>query len=104
MRDNGYDLRHYVETNWAEIGPSLVGKIRIYNPEMDHFYLPLAVYLLEEFLESTTDPYYAGEVVHGRPMKGHGWNPFTSSELIRMMAQHIAQNAPQGAHTSSWNR
>ena len=104
MREHGYDLRHYIETNWAEIGPKLVGKLHIFNPEMDHFYLPLAVYLLEDFLESTTDPYYAGEVVHGRPMKGHGWQPWTSAELIRMMAQHIARNAPQGANTSSWAR
>ncbi len=104
MREHGYDLRHYIETNWAEIGPKLVGKLHIFNPEMDHFYLPLAVYLLEDFLESTTDPYYAGEVVHGRPMKGHGWQPWTSAGLIRMMAQHIARNAPQGTNTSSWAR
>ena len=69
MRDNGYDLRHYLEENWSRIGPDLVGKIRIYNPEMDQFYLPYAVYLLEEFLEGTTDPHYSGEFVHGRPMK-----------------------------------
>ncbi len=103
MRDNGYDLRHYLETRWPEIGPKLVGKIRIYNPEMDDFYLPNAVYLLEEFLESTTDPYYGGEVVHGRPMKGHGWQPMTTAELIRMMAEHIAANAPAGAD-ASWRR
>ena len=94
MRDKGYDLRHYIETRWPEIGPKLVGKIRIYNPEMDDFYLPNAVYLLEEFLESTADPHYGGEVVHGRPMKGHGWHPMTYAELIRMMAEHIAANAP----------
>ena len=61
---------------------------------MDDFYLPNAVYLLEEFLESTADPHYGGEVVHGRPMKGHGWHPMTYAELIRMMAEHIAANAP----------
>ena len=97
MRDNGYDLRRYLEENWSRIGPDLVGKIRIYNPEMDQFYLPYAVYLLEEFLEGTTDPHYDGEFVHGRPMKGHGWSPFTNAELIRRMADHIAGNAPAGA-------
>jgi len=100
MRDNGYDLRYYLEKNWPVIGSSLKGKIRIYNPEMDSFYLPYAVYLLEEFLESTTDPYYAGEVIHGRPMKGHGWQPMTYAELARMMADHIAGNAPRGADTA----
>ena len=97
MRDNGYDLRHYLEENWRRIGPDLVGKIRIYNPEMDQFYLPYAVYLLEDFLEGTTDPHYGGEIVHGRPMKGHGWSPFTNAELVRRMADHIAGNAPAGA-------
>ncbi len=101
MRDNGYDLRHYLEENWSRIGPDLVGKIRIYNPEMDQFYLPYAVYLLEEFLEGTTDPHYGGEFVHGRPMKGHLWSPFTNAELVRRMAEHIAGNAPAGA-SSGW--
>ena len=100
MRDNGYDLRHYLEENWSRIGPDLVGKIRIYNPEMDQFYLPYAVYLLEEFLEGTTDPHYGGEFVHGRPMKGHLWSPFTNAELVRRMADHIAGNAPAGASTA----
>ena len=97
MRDNGYDLRHYLAENWSRIGPDLVGKIRIYNPEMDQFYLSYAVYLLEEFLEGTTAPHYGGEVVHGRPVKGHGWSPFTNAELVRRMAEHIAGNAPAGA-------
>jgi hypothetical protein len=95
MRDQGYDLRHYLESRWSEIGPHLVGKIHIYNPEMDHFYLPLAVYLLEEFLEGTTDPHYGGEVVHGRPLKGHGWHPMTNAELVRMMAEHVEKNRPR---------
>jgi hypothetical protein len=102
-RDKGYDLRHFIETHWDTIGPSLVGKIFLFNPEMDDFYLPYAVYLLEDFLESTTDPYYAGKVVHGRPMKGHGWSPMTNADLIRVMAKHIAENAPRGADTSWLN-
>ena len=97
MRDNGYDLRHHLARNWSRIGPDLVGKIRIYNPEMDQFYLSYAVYLLEAFLAGTTDPPYGGEVVHGRPRKGHGWSPFTNAELVRRMAAHIAGNAPAGA-------
>ena len=102
MRGNGYDLRHYLEENWSRIGPDLAGKIRIYNPEMDQFYLPYAVYLLEEFLEGTTDPPYGGEVVHGRPMKGHLWSPFTNAELVRRMADHVAANTPAGA-SRAWH-
>ena len=104
MRDNGYDLRHYLAENWSRIGPDLVGKIRIYNPEMDQFYLSYAVYLLEEFLEGTTDPHYGSEVVHGRPMKGHLWSPFTNAELVRRMAAHVAANAPPGASKAWYER
>jgi hypothetical protein len=103
MRDNGYDLRYYLEQNWAEIGPDLVGKITIFNPEMDDFYLPLAVYLMEDFLESTTDPYYDGRIIHGRPMKAHGWSPMTNAALVEEMARHVADRAPQDADRS-WLR
>jgi hypothetical protein len=103
MRDNGYDLRHYLEESWSEIGPDLVGKIRLYNPEMDDFYLPLAVYLMEDFLEGTEDPYYDGAVIHGRPMKAHGWSPMTNAELVEEMARHVATQAPEDADRS-WLR
>ena len=59
--------------------------------------MPSAVYLLEDLLERTTDPHYGGEIVHGRPMKGHGWSPFTNAELVQRMADYIAGNAPPAA-------
>ncbi len=92
MRNNGYDLRYYIEENWDKIGPDLVGKIKIYNPEMDDFYLPLAVYMLEDFLENRSDPYYEGEIIHGRPKKGHGWSPLTNAELVREIHKKILSN------------
>src|SRR5258706_226850 len=30
MRDHGYDLRHYAQTHWPEIGPKLVDKLHLY--------------------------------------------------------------------------
>lgn len=89
MRVHDYDLRDYLERNWEKIGPALVGKMRIYVGDMDSYYLNLAVYDLEDFLEHRTDPRYAGEVVYGRPMKPHGWQPMTNAALIRMMAAHL---------------
>ncbi len=102
MRDHGYDLRYYIETNWPKIGPQLVGKLHLYCGDMDNYYLNLAVYLLEDFLKTTKDPYYAGSFEYGRPMKGHGWHPLTQSELIRIMADHITKNAPEGENTNMW--
>ena len=102
MRDHGYDLRSYIETNWPRIGPQLVGKIHLYCGDMDNFYLNLAVYRLEDFLKSTKDPYYEGSFEYGRPMKGHGWMPMSFVELVRIMADHITKNAPAGENPAAW--
>ncbi len=99
-REN-FEIRHYLETNWTEVGPSLVGKLHVYAGDMDNFYLNVGCYHLEAFLESTTDPYYAGSFDFG-PRGGHGWRPMSNLELLRMMADHITRNAPRGADTRSW--
>jgi hypothetical protein len=58
---------------------------------MDDYYLNLAVYLLEDYLK-TTDSDATFE--YGRPKKGHGWQPMTNAELVKMMATQIGRNAP----------
>ena len=93
MRANGYDLVHYIRENWDAIGPDLVGKLRVYVGEMDQFYLNLAVYELEEFFE-TAEPHYGGEILYGRPMMSHGWQPMPRGEMLREMARVIAANRP----------
>ena len=100
MRDHDYDLRYYLEKNWPVIGAQLVGKLHLYCGDMDHFYLNLAVYKLEDFLRRTTSPAYGGSFEYGRPMKGHGWSPLNQAELLRVMADAIARNAPAGADNS----
>lgn len=102
MRDHGYDLRYYLETNWPKIGPRLVGKLHLYCGDMDHYYLNLAVYLLEDFLKTTRNAVYGGSFTYGRPMKGHGWHPMTNAELIKVMAGHITRYAPPGENSSAW--
>jgi len=110
-RDN-YDLRHILERDWNTIGPRLQGKIHIYCGDMDNVYLNNAVYLMEEFLESTTDPYYAGEVDYG-DRAGHCWNgdqtlPNAISRLryhrihIPKIMERIQESAPRGADLRSW--
>jgi hypothetical protein len=100
MRDHDYDLRYYLEKNWPTVGPQLVGKLHLYCGDMDNFYLNLAVYKLEDFLRRTTNPPYGGSFEYGRPMKGHGWSPLNQAELLRVMANHITNNAPPGADRS----
>lgn len=98
-----YDIRHYLETNWETVGPKLVGKIHIICGDMDNFYLNVGCYYLEQFLASTTDPYYEGSFTFG-PRGGHGWRPETMSRLnlYRIMADHITRNAPPEEDTRSW--
>ena len=99
-REN-YDMRHILETNWEELGPQLVGKLHVIAGDMDNFYLNVGSYHVQEFLESTTDPYYDGSFTFG-PRGGHGWRPYPSTELLRIMADHIAGNAPPGTDISGW--
>jgi putative esterase len=100
MRDHGYDLRYYLEQNWPRIGQQLAGKIHIYCGDMDNFYLNLAVYRLEDFLRTTSNPFYGGTFEYGRPMKGHGWTPLNQAELVTTMADYITKHAPAGADNS----
>jgi hypothetical protein len=94
MRDHGYDLRAYLAKNWTKIGPDLVDKIHVYVGDMDTYYLNLAVYRLQDFFAHTTDPHYAGTFEYGRPMKPHGWQPFTDAELVRMMQEQVERHRP----------
>jgi hypothetical protein len=99
-----YDLRYHLERNWAEIGPKLIGKLYIFTGDMDTFYLNNAVYLLQEFMDQTRNPHYAGFFWYG-PRKVHCWTgPFTPMERMKFMAEHIARNAPKGTGTPWWKR
>ncbi|MEQ9298458.1 MAG: alpha/beta hydrolase-fold protein [Cyclobacteriaceae bacterium] len=91
-----FDLRYYLEKNWSEVGPKLVGKLNIITGHMDNFYLNQGVYHMEEFLESTKNPYYNGTVTYGPKQKGHSWRPYSQVELIYKMAEHIEKNRPAG--------
>jgi enterochelin esterase-like enzyme len=97
MRDHGYDLTNDLEKNWSKIGPKLVGKLHLFCGDMDNYYLNLAVYRLENFLTNTNKPNYAGSFEYGRPMKGHGWSPYTVTELVKVLAAAMETNRPKAA-------
>jgi len=107
-----YDLRHILERDWDRLGPELQGKIHIYCGDMDNYYLNNAVYLMEDFLESTENPYYDGEVAYGDRAE-HCWNgdpelPNAISRLryntmyVPKILERIEESAPAGADLSSW--
>lgn len=110
-REN-YDLGHILERDWETLGPKLEGKIHIYVGDMDNYYLNNAVYLVEEFLESTTDPYYGGVVDYGDRFE-HCWNGDhdNSNAISRLryntmyvprILERIEEAAPPGADLTSW--
>lgn len=107
-----YDLRYILERDWATLGAKLEGKLHIYAGDMDSYYLNNAVYLAEEFLEKTENPYYGGEVDYGDRAE-HCWNgdqenPNAVSRLryntmyVPKILERILTTAPEGADLSSW--
>ena len=90
-----YDMRNYLEKNWLQIGPSLVGKLHVICGDRDNYQLNFGAYKTEEFLESTRNPYYAGTFTYGA-RGSHGYRPMSSEQLVQIMAQHIMKNTPPG--------
>jgi len=84
-RDRGSDLTWNLTQNWSRIGPELTGKMHVYVGDMDNYYLNLGVYLMEQESKKLTNPPANFTFEYGRPMKPHGWQPFTNAELVRMM-------------------
>jgi hypothetical protein len=111
-REN-YDLSHILRRDWSKgLGKKLQGKIHLYVGDMDNYYLNNAVYLVEEFLKSTKDPHYDGEVDYGDRAE-HCWNgdhtqPNAISRLryhqmfAPRIVQRIQESAPPGADLTSW--
>jgi len=108
-----YDLVHRLQRDWSSgLGRKLEGKIHIYVGSMDNYYLNNAVYLAQEFLESTNDPPYGGEIRYGDRAE-HCWNgdPTRPNAISRLryhqmyapkIVERILKSAPAGADLKSW--
>ena len=110
-REN-YDLGHILKRDWSKIGPKLAGKLHIYVGEADNYFLNDAVYLVEDFLKTTKNPHYDGEVDY-EPRAEHCWNgDHTRPNAISRLRYHqfyapkivdrIQKSAPPGADLTSW--
>jgi hypothetical protein len=102
MRDHGYDLGAFLREHWSTLGLQLEGKLHFYVGDMDNFYLNMAVYQLDDFMKTSRNPHYAGSFAYGHPLKGHGYRPTPTGDMLRVMAEEISKNAPAGAKTDSW--
>ena len=101
-REHDYDLRDYMARNWSTLGPKLVDKLYFAVGDMDHAYLNLSVYIMQNFLKGTKNPHVEGTFEYGRPMKGHGWHAMNQAEQMKAMAQHVTAHAPSGTDVSDW--
>jgi hypothetical protein len=112
-RDN-FDLVHIMQRDWQKgLGEKLRGKIHLYVGELDNYFLESAVYLAQEFLESTRNPRFEGVIDYGRRAE-HCWNgdhtrPNAQSRLryhqmfVPIAVERIRKTAPAGADLESWN-
>jgi hypothetical protein len=108
-----YDLSYILRRDWSKgLGRKLQGKIHIYVGEADNFYLNNAVYMVDEFLKGTRDPYFDGEIDYECRAE-HCWNgdhkhPNAVSRLrypqlfIPRIVARILKTAPPGADLTSW--
>ena len=107
-----FDLRYIMERDWETLGPKLEGKVHIYCGDMDNYYLNNAVYLTEEFLEQTQNPYYNGEVAYGDRAE-HCWNgdPTLPNYITRLryntmyldeIEDRLKETAPNNFNQQNW--
>ena len=107
-----YDLDAILARDWPTLGPELAGKLHVYVGSDDTYFLNDAVYRLEDFLKSTSNPAYGGEVTYG-PRAEHCWNgdPTLPNALSRLhyntmylpkILDRIQKTAPAGADLTSW--
>jgi hypothetical protein len=107
-----FDLTHILQRDWATLGPKVQGKIHVYVGSADTYFLNDAVYYLEDFLKSTKNPPYGGEVKYGDRAE-HCWNgdPSLPNSLSRLhyntmyvskMIERMDKTAPRGADLKGW--
>ncbi|REG84707.1 hypothetical protein [Algoriphagus antarcticus] len=107
-----YDLRYIMERDWETLGSKLEGKINIFCGDMDNYYLNNAVYLTEQFLEETQNPYYDGTVAYGDRAE-HCWNgdPTLPNYISRLryntlyleeIGDRLKKTAPAGFNQYNW--
>jgi hypothetical protein len=107
-----YDLSAILQRDWATLGPKVQGKLNVYVGTADTYFLTDAVYYLEDFLKTTANPSYGGEVKYGDRAE-HCWNgdPKLPNYLSRLhyhtmylpkIVDRMEKTAPVGADLKSW--
>ena len=110
-REN-YDLTYILKENWATLGPKLRGKIHVTVGDMDSYYLNDAVVLMQEFLDSATNPPAEASFEYGwrKPHCFIGYSPtrpgedLNNEEFVRIASEHMWERMPSNADRGWWRR
>ncbi|GAC1430406.1 MAG: alpha/beta hydrolase-fold protein [Candidatus Velthaea sp.] len=89
MRASGFDLEAYLAQRWKTIGPQLTGKLHVDVGDDDSYFLNLACYRMQAFLDAQTAPAANAAFTYGRPMKAHGWQAKTTLNYLKDMAARL---------------
>jgi len=106
-----YDLSAIMLRDWRTLGPKLTGKLHFFVGEADTYYLDRAVHLMQDSVESLTNPPLQASFDYG-VRQPHCYSGARDSSGIPMyttpqrflpeMVRHMEQTAPQGSDLKSW--
>lgn len=86
-----YDLKRYVETNWATLGPKLAGgKVNIWVGDADDYYLNAAVHRLKASVGKLRNPAFDGRVLI-EMRAGHTSGGWSRAEMLDAMAGRMGK-------------
>ena len=105
-----YDLRYIMERDIATLGPKLSGKLHFTAGDMDTWYLNNAVHLMQNFLDSSKNPFHIADFEYspGKPHCYMGGGDISNHEsfgtvyqrIMPPLAKHMTQTAPPNADMS----
>jgi hypothetical protein len=91
------DMDNYVTTNWDKLGHKLEGRLFFFVGTADTYFLNNAVRLFQQNVEQLTDPSPNWSFDYGVDQP-HGYTPYTTAQLVTIMAQYMADQAPHHGH------
>jgi len=78
-----YDLKKYLEKNWAKVGAKIQGKLWIWTGDSDGLFSNVSTRFFQKFMESTVNPKSDAEF-HYTSMAGH-CQEYSDKEVLKMI-------------------
>ena len=91
------DMDNYVTFSWDKLGRLLKGRMFFFVGTADTYFLNNAVRLFQQNTDMLTHPATDWSFDYGVDQP-HGYSPYTNQQLVAIMAQYMAAQAPHGHH------